>query len=158
MAPVTEVADPVEETQPEHPSPAGNEISRAARQRRLELYAKDCKHKLTRDINTVTQMLIDYQAEFPEDDLTCEIQLREANDITKVFERAGDRWEAVETVLDDLKSCIFSSLTLTDIDGQIERVDAAMVEYAAKLKKVKKEKREILKRCNEFIAKVKKSK
>merc|ERR1712215_654660 len=58
---------------------------------------------------------------------------------------------------DDLKSCIFSSFTLTDIDGQIERVDAAMVEYAAKFKKVKKEKRDILKRCNEFIAKVKKA-
>merc|ERR1712215_448843 len=111
----------------------------------LELYAKDCKQKLTRDINTVTQILIDYQAEFPEDDLTCEIQLKEANDIIKVFERAGDRWEAVEKTLDDLKSCIFSILTLTDIDGQIERVDAAMVEYAAKLKKVKKEKRDILK-------------
>ena len=68
MAPVTEVADPVEETQPEHPSPAGSEISRAARQKRLELYAKDCKHKLTRDINTVTQMLIDYQEDFTEDD------------------------------------------------------------------------------------------
>ena len=142
MVPVMEEADQVqvEEPQPEHPLPTGEEISRAARQRRLELSAKDCKHKLTRDVNTVTQMLTEYQAEFPEDDLTCEIQLREANDIIKVFERAGDRWEAVETVL-DLKSCIFSSLTLTDIDVQIERVDAAMVEYAAKFEKVKKEKK-----------------
>ena len=31
-----------------------------------------------------------------------------------------------------------------------------MVEYAAKFRKVKKEKREILKRCSEFIAKVRK--
>merc|ERR1712215_312449 len=58
---------------------------------------------------------------------------------------------------DDLKSCIFQSLTLTDIDAQIERVDAAMVEYKGKFTKVKKEKRDILKRCSEFVAKVKKA-
>ena len=45
MAPVTEMADygnnPVEtEAQPEQPSPAGKEISRAARQKRLELNAR----------------------------------------------------------------------------------------------------------------------
>ena len=43
MAPVTEMADPVGEAQPEQPSPAGKEISRAARQKRLELNARDCK-------------------------------------------------------------------------------------------------------------------
>ena len=86
-------------------------------------------------------MLINYQAEFPEDDLNCEIQLGEANGIIKVIERAGDRWEAVEKTLDDLKSCIFQSLTLTDIDAQIEKVDAAMIEYDVlnSLQKLKKQ-------------------
>ena len=114
MAPVTEVDDPVGEAQPEQPSPAGREISRAARQKRLELNARDCKSKLSKDINTVTQMLNVYHEDFPEDDINCEIQLGEANAILKVIERAGDRWEAVEKTLDDLKSCIFQTLTLKD--------------------------------------------
>ena len=135
MAPVTEVDDPVGEAQPEQPSPAGREISRAARQKRLELNARDCKSKLSKDINTVTQMLNVYHEDFTEDDLNCEIQLGEANAIIKVIERAGDRWEAVEKTLDDLKSCIFQSLTLKDIDAQIEKVDAAMVEYEGNVTK-----------------------
>ena len=140
MAPVMEEADQVqvEEPQPEHPSTAGEEISRAAKQRRLENLAKSCKYKLTSDVNTVTQMLTEYHAEFPEDNLNCDLQLREATDIIKVFDRVGDRWNAVETVLDDLKTCIFSSLTLTDIDGRIERVEAATVEYTDKFRKLKK--------------------
>ena len=48
MAPVMEEADQVqvEEPQPEHPSPAGEEISRAAKQRRLENLAKVVKTNL----------------------------------------------------------------------------------------------------------------
>ena len=157
MAPVTEMADPVGEAQPEQPSPAGKEISRAARQKRLELNARDCKSKLPKDINTVTQMLNVYHEDFPEDDINCEIQLGEANAILRVIERAGNRWEAVEKTLDDLKSCIFQSLTLKDIDAQIEKVDAAMVEYEGNFTKMKKEKRDILKRCTEIVAKAKKA-
>ena len=76
MAPVTEMADYgnnpvlVPEAQPELPSQAGREISRAARQKRIELNARDCKSKLSKDINTVTKMLDAYQADFPEDDTT----------------------------------------------------------------------------------------
>ena len=103
MAPVTEMADLVEtEAQPEQPSPAGKEISRAARQKRLELNARDCKSKLSKDINTVTQMLNVYHEDFPEDDINCEIQLGEANAILRVIERAGNRWEAVEKAFVDL--------------------------------------------------------
>ena len=159
MAPVTEEeVVQVEEIQPEHPSTTGEEISRAAKQKRLENLAKSYKQKLTSDINTVTKMLNEYQKDYPEDNLSRTIQLTEAKDIIAVFDRVGDRWKTVETVLDDLKTCIFSSLTLTDMDGQIERVEAATVEYAGKFRKLKKDKRETLDRCNQFIEKVKKIK
>ena len=101
-------------------------------------------------------MLNEYQKDYPEDNLSRKLQLQEATDIIKVFDRVGDRWNTVETTLDDLENCILSSLTLTDTDGQIERVEAERVEYAGKFRKLKQEKREILKRCSEFIAKVRK--
>ena len=109
MAPVTEMADygnnPVlaSEAQPEQPSPAGREISRAARQKRMELNARDCKSKLSKDVNTVTRMLNVYHEDFPEEDINCEIQLGEAIAILRVIERAGSRWEAVEKALFYLK-------------------------------------------------------
>ena len=163
MAPVTEMADygnnPVlaPEAQPEQPSQAGKEISRAARQKRIELNARDCKSKLSKDINTVTKMLDAYHEDFPEDDINCEIQLGEATAILRVIERAGSRWIAVEKELDDLKSCICESLTLTDIESQIEKADAEMVKYEANLVNMKKEKRDILKRCTEILARSKKA-
>ena len=152
MAPVTEMADYgnnpvlVPEAQPELPSQAGREISRAARQRRIELNARDCKSKLSKDINTVTQMLNVYHEDFPEDDINCEIQLGEATAILRVIERAGSRWEAVEKALDDLKSCIFESLTLRDIDTQIEKADAEMVKYEANFINMKKVKKRYIKK------------
>ena len=131
------------EAQPEQPSQAGREFSRAARQKRMELNARDCKSKLSKDINTVTQMLNVYHEDFPEDDINWEIQLGEANAILRVIERAGSRWEAVEKALDDLKSCICERLTLTDIDAQIEKADAEIVKYEANFINMKKEKRVI---------------
>ena len=139
MAPVTEEeVVQVEELQPEHPSTTGEEISRAAKQKRLENLAKSCKQKLTSDVNTVTKMLNEYHTDYPEDNLSNKLQLGEATDIIKVFDRVGDRWNTVETTLDDLKTCIFSSLTLPDIDDRIERVEAAKVEYADKFRKLKR--------------------
>ena len=161
MAPVGESnQSQVEETQgaqQEYASATGEEISRQAKQKRLENLAKSYKQRLTSDINTVTKMLNEYQKDYPEDNLSRKLQLQEATDIIKVFDRVGDRWNTVETTLDDIKTCIFSSLTLTDIDERVERVEAALVEYADKFRKLKKDKRETLDRCNEFIEKVKKS-
>ena len=54
-----------EETQTEHASATGEEISRAAKQKQVERSAKNCKHKLNRVIKTCTSMLNKYQAEFP---------------------------------------------------------------------------------------------
>ena len=101
MAPVGESnQNQVEETQ-------GEEISRAAKQKRLENLAKSSKQKLTSDINTVTKMLNEYQKDYPEDNLSRTIQLMEAKDIIAVFDRVGNRWKTVETILDDIKTCIF---------------------------------------------------
>ena len=81
MAPVREMADngnnPVltPEVQPELPSQTGREISRAAKQRRIEQDIKSSKSKLSKDVNTVTKMLVAHQTDFPDDDITCELQL-----------------------------------------------------------------------------------
>ena len=152
MAPVGESnQNQVEETQgaqQEHASATGEEISRAAKQKRLENLAKSSKQKLTSDINTVTKLLNEYHKNYPEDNLSCDVQLEEATDIIKVFNRVGDRWNTVETILDDIKTCIFSSLTLPDIDDRIGRVEAATVEYADKVIKLKNDKRETRKRLS----------
>ena len=72
MAPVREMADngnnPVAtpEVQLELPSQTGREISRAAKQRRIELDIKASKSKLSKDVNTVTKMLMAYQTDFSE--------------------------------------------------------------------------------------------
>ena len=96
MAPVTEEeVVQVEEIQPEHPSTTGEEISRAAKQKRLENLAKSYKQRLTCDINTVTKMLNEYQKDYSDDNISRTIQLTEAKDIIAVFDRVGDRWKTV---------------------------------------------------------------
>ena len=68
-------------------------------------------------------------------------------------------WKTVESILDDIKVCIFSSITLqeTEIDEKVERVEAALTEYADKYTKLKKDKRETLNRVYDYIEKVKRS-
>ena len=90
------------EVQPELPSQTGREISRAAKQRRIELDIKASKSKLSKDINTVTKMLVAYRTDFPEDDINCEVQLGKAAGILRVTERTSSRWIALEKELDDL--------------------------------------------------------
>ena len=161
MAPVGESnQSQVEETQgaqPEHASEAGEEISRQATQKRLENRAKSFKQRLTSDINTVNKMLIEYQKDYPTDNISCTTQITEAKDIIVVFDRVGNRWKTVESILDDIKVCIFSSITLqeTEIDEKVERVEAALTEYADKYTKLKKDKRETLNRVYDYIEKVK---
>ena len=165
MAPVREMADngnnPVAtpEVQLELPSQTGREISRAAKQRRIEQDIKSRKSKLSKDVNTVTKMLVAYQTDFPDDDITCELQLGEAADIIRVIERASSRWITVENELDDLKSCICVSVVMSDTDTlkELDIVDAEMTKYEAKLVDVKKEKRDILKRCTDILARSKKA-
>ena len=165
MAPVREMADngnnPVEtpEVQLELPSQTGREILRAAKQRRIEQDIKSSKSKLSKDVNTVTKMLVAYQTDFPDDDITCELQLGEAADIIRVIERANLRWITVENELDDLKSYICESVTMSDTDTlkELDTVDAEMTKYEAKLVNVKKEKRDILTRCKDILTRSKNS-
>ena len=95
MAPLLEMTDngnnPV--TTPEVPLvqliETGKEISRARKQRRIEKELKSRKSKLSKDVNTVTKMLDAYHADFPEDDINCEVQLGEAAGILRVMERTS---------------------------------------------------------------------
>ena len=111
MAPVGESnQSQVEETQgaqQEHASAAGEEISRQAKQKRLENQAKSFKQRLTSDIKTVNKMLDEYQKDYPTDEISCTTQLKDAKDIIIVFDRVTDRWKTVESLLDDIKVCIF---------------------------------------------------
>ena len=104
MAPVGESnQSQVEETQgaqQEYASATGEEISRQAKQKRLENLAKSYKQRLTSDINTVTKMLNEYQKDYPDDNISRTIQLTEAKDIIAVFDRVGNRWKTVESILD----------------------------------------------------------
>ena len=87
------------------------------------------------------------------------IRKTKANDIIAVFDRVGDRWKTVESILDDIKVCIFSSVTLQekDIDEKVEKVEASLTDYADKYTKLKKDKRETLNRVYDYIEKVKQS-
>ena len=87
MAPLLEMTDNGNNqvTTPEVPlvqlTEAGKEISRASKQRRIEQDLKSSKSKLSKDVNTVAKMLDAYQTDFPNDDLTSEVQLEEAADV-----------------------------------------------------------------------------
>ena len=102
MAPVLEMTDngnnPV--TTPEAPlvqlTEAGKEILRASRQNKIE----QC------------------QADFPTDDLSNEVQLEDAAEIIRVYNRADSRFITVENTMDDLKSCKQKSITKQYIDSK----------------------------------------
>ena len=65
----------------------------------------------------------------------------------------------MENGLDDLKSCICESMVMSDVDTlkELDIVDAEMKKYEAKLVNVKKEKRDILTRCKDILARSKNS-
>ena len=65
----------------------------------------------------------------------------------------------MENELDDLKSCICESVVMSDTDTlkELDIVDAEMTKYEAKLVNVKKEKRDILTRCKDILARSKKA-
>ena len=90
MAPLLEMTDngnnPV--TTPEVPlvqlTEAGKEISRASRQRQIQQELIASKSKLSKDVNTVKKILGQYQADFPNDDLSNEVQLEDAAEVVRV--------------------------------------------------------------------------
>ena len=51
----------------------------------------------------------------------------------------------------DLKDCIYESLIISDIDNQLDKVDAEMEKYETNLRNVKVGKREIIKRCSNIM-------
>ena len=59
-------------------------------------------------------MLDEYQKDYPTDDISCATLLKDAKDIIIVFDRVTDRWKTVESLQDDIKVCIFSSVTLQE--------------------------------------------
>ena len=137
----------------------GKEILRASRQRRITKELIASKSKLSKDVNTVKKILDQYQADFPNDDLSSEVQLEDAAEVVRVYNRASSRFTTVENGLDDLKSCIFKSMVMSDVDTlkELDIVDAEMTKYEAKLVNVKKEKRDILTRCKDILARSKNS-
>ena len=132
MAPVGESnQSQVEETQgaqPEHASEADEEISRQGEQKRLENQAKSFKQRFSSDIKTANKMLDEYKKDYPTDESSCATQLQDAKNIIIVFDRVTDRWKTVESLQDDIKVCIFSSVTLQEKeeDEKIEKVEASL--------------------------------
>ena len=110
---------------------AGKEISRASRQKRITKQLIESKSKLSKDVNNVKNRLEQYQADFPTDDLSNEVQLEDAAEIIWVYNRAGSRFITVENGLDDLKSCICESMVMTDDDTlkELDTVDTELIMY-----------------------------
>ena len=173
MAPVGESSSSqVEETQsaqPEHASEAEEENLRQGEQKRLENQAKAFKQRLTNDIKTANKMLDEYKIDYPTDFLArlhnkasenrCATQLQDAKNIIIVFDKVTDRWKNVESLQDDIKVCIFSSVTLQEkeMDEKIEKVEASLEDYANRYTKFKKNQRETLNRVYDYIEKMKRS-
>ena len=123
----------------------GKEISRASRQKRITKQLIESKSKLSKDVNNVKNRLEQYQADFPNDDLSSEVQLEDAAEIVRVYNRASSRFITVENGLDDLKSCICESMVMSDVDTlkELDIIDAEMTKYEDKLATVRKEKKYI---------------
>ena len=138
MAPVGESSSSqVEETegaQPRHASEADVENSRQGDQKRLENKAKMFKQRFTSDLKTANKILDEYKKDYPTDESSCATQLQDAKNIIIVFDRLTDRWKNIESLQDDIKVCIFSSVTLQEkeIDEKVEKVEASLTDYADK--------------------------
>ena len=160
MAPVGESSSSqVEETQsaqPEHASEADEEISRQGDQKRLENQAKSFKQRFSSDLKTANKILDDYKKDYPTDESSCASQLQDAKNIIIVFDRLTDRWKNIESLQDDIKVCIFSSVTLQEkeVDEKIEKVEASLEDYANRYTKFKKDQRETLNRVYDYIEKI----
>ena len=163
MAPVGESSSSqVEETegaQPRHASEADVEISRQGDQSRLENQAKGFKQRFSSDLKTAIKILDYYKNDYPSDEGSCASQLQDAQYIMTVFDRLTDRWKNIESLQDDIKVCIFSSVTLDEkeVDKQIEKAEASLEDYANRYIKFKKEQRETLNRVSGYIEKMKRS-
>ena len=163
MAPVGESSSSqVEETegaQPRHASEADVEISRKGDQSRLENQARSFKQRFSSDLKTAIKILDYYKNDYPSDEGSDASQLQDAQYIMTVFDRLTDRWKNIESLQDDIKVCIFSSVTLDEkeVDKQIEKAEASLEDYANRYIKFKKEQRETLNRVSGYIEKMKRS-
>ena len=132
MAPVGESrSSQVEETesaQPRHASEADVEISRKGDQSRLENQARSFKQRFSSDLKTAIKILDYYKNDYPSDEGSDASQLQDAQYIMRVFDRLIDRWKNIESLQDDIKVCIFSSVTLEEkeVDKQIEKGEASL--------------------------------
>ena len=121
----------------------GKETARASKQRRIAKQLIESKSRLTRDINNVKHKLEQYEAEFSSDDHPSEVQLEDASEIIRVYNRADSRFIHLENGMDDLKSCICESIVMTDDDTQkeLDNVDTELIKYENKLAELRKEKK-----------------
>ena len=132
----------------------GKETARASKQRRIAKQLIESKSKLTRDINNVKHKLEQYETNFSSDDYPCEVQLEDASEIVRVYNRADSRFIHLENGMDDLKTCICESIVMTDDKTQkeLDNVDSELIKYEKKLADVRKNKKEILGRCKDVLA------
>ena len=89
----------------------GKEISRASRQKRISKQLIESKSKLSKDVKNVKNKLEQCQADFPTDDHPSKVQLEDAAEIIRVYNRADSRFITLENTMDDLKSCKQKSIT-----------------------------------------------
>ena len=81
----------------------GKETARVSKQRWIAKQLIDKKSKLTRDINNVKDKLEQYETNFVDDDHPCEVQLEDASEIVRVYNRADSRFIRLENGTDELK-------------------------------------------------------
>ena len=144
---------------PSQLSEGAKEATRVSKQKRITKQLFGRKSLLTKDINNVKEKLEQYETNLVDDDQPCEIQLEDASEIVRVYNRADSRFLHLESCMDELKTYICESTVMTDdeIQKELEKVDIDLLRYEKNLADVRKNKKAILGRCKDVLAKSQKA-
>ena len=131
---------------PSQLSEGAKEAARVSKQKRITKQLFGRKSLLTKDINNVKDKLEQYETNFVDDDQPCEIQLEDASEIVRVYNRADARFLHLESGMEELKTYICESTVMTDdeIQKDLEKVDVDLHRYEKNLTDVRKNKKLIL--------------
>ena len=135
------------------------EATRVSKQKRITKQLFGRKSLLTKDIKNVKEKLELYETNFIDDDQPCEIQLEDASEIVRVYNRANTRFLHLESGIEELKASICESSVMTDdeIQKDLEKLDVDLHRYEKNFTDVRKNKKLILGRCKEVLAKSQKA-